>query len=93
MTEPTTTRSPSTPNRNGWRTSTLVLGLLCIALIVGWMMRERQLRVDRDQEREDMQIRINSLQKELDARPPVADADEEPTTATTGPTTRPSSQP
>ena len=92
MTEPTTSRTPS-KNRNGWRTSTLVLGLLSIALIVGWMMRERQLRVDRDQEREDMQIRINSLQKDLDARPPAADADEETPTPTTGPTTRPSRQP
>jgi hypothetical protein len=91
MTEPTTPRSPSTRTYNGWRTGTLVLALLCIALGVGWFMRERALRIDHDQERQDLRIQIDSLQRELDARPPAPGTEDDGSTApTTGPTTRPS---
>jgi phage gp36-like protein len=60
--------STSARRYNGWRTSTLVLALLCIALAVGWIMRERQLHIDQDQSRQDYEITIKSLQKELDGR-------------------------
>ena len=84
----TASSAPSTRRTNGWRTSTLVLILLCMALGVGWYMRERQLRIDHDQERQDSEIQIRALQKELDARPALADDD-----TATSPSTRPAVPP
>ena len=86
-TPPTTTTT--TANR-AWRTAAMVLGLLCIALCVAWFMRERQLRIDHDQERTNLEIQVKSLQSALDARPPAPDDPDTDAPSTTRPTTRPS---
>ena len=85
----------SPPRRNnGWRATALVLALLSIALAVGWLLRERQLRIDNDQLRQDTEIQIKSLQKDLDAARSGAgtegDEPEESASPATRPTTRPS---
>ena len=89
-TPPTTTTNTTTTANRAWRTAAMVLGLLCIALCVGWFMHQRQLRIDHDQERENLEIQVKSLQSALDARPPAPDDVDTDAPSTTRPTTRPS---
>jgi hypothetical protein len=89
MSDATTTTASTARRANGWRTTTLVLLLLCIGMGVAWFMRERQVRLDHDQERENFEIQMKMLQRELDSRPPAPEeADDQPSTPAT-PTTRP----
>lgn len=87
MSETDTSASAPTRKYNGWRTATMVLALLCIALAVGWYLRERQLGIDHDQQVQDYEIRISSLEKEMEGRAPASpEEDAEPIS----PATRPS---
>jgi hypothetical protein len=93
MTQPDPTTSSAPRRYNPWRATALVLALLSIALAVGWLLRERQLRIDHDQLRQDTEIQIKSLQKDLDAARSGAgtegdDAEEPSLSPTTRPTTR-----